>query len=98
MTAKLERSSGMLARYSSPTRSRALRLPAAVTAMAAILVSGCTTLGPNFMKPEAKVADKWREVSAEYIQASPVNYGNWWGTFNDPVLGWLVRRRQSAST
>jgi multidrug efflux system outer membrane protein len=53
-----------------------------------LLLSGCTLVGPDYVKPEVEVPDAWRVQPAEAESTANVN---WWRTFNDPVLDELVR-------
>jgi multidrug efflux system outer membrane protein len=53
-----------------------------------LFLSGCTTLGPDYEKPEVPVPENWRvpEKTAEEISNI-----EWWKAFGDPVLDELVR-------
>ncbi len=54
-----------------------------------LLIAGCT-VGPDFVTPQAEVAQTWVEASDPRVQASqPVNE-RWWKSFNDPLLDQLV--------
>jgi len=50
-----------------------------------VLVSGCATVGPDFEKPEADVADSWLEAHDPRVDTSSSAYQSWWEVFNDPV-------------
>jgi len=60
----------------------------------ALLVSGCTKLGPDFLKPDAPVANEWLEPEETpddiTITTDASDYAEWWKSFNDPVLDSLV--------
>lgn len=56
----------------------------------ALLLSGCTKVGPDFVRPEATVSPNWLEVEDKRVNNGPVNYRNWWQVFNDPVLDRLI--------
>jgi len=57
----------------------------------ALLVGGCTTVGPDFKRPEAPVAQDWIERQDPKLKVGEeVDYGAWWKAFNDPVLDHLV--------
>ena len=60
----------------------------------AALVSGCTTLGPDYERPEPTVEQKWSllEASAQFKPDAPVDDGRWWKVFDDPVLDRLIDR------
>jgi NodT family efflux transporter outer membrane factor (OMF) lipoprotein len=53
---------------------------------------GCTTLGPDYKKPEAEVEQQWLETDDLAIQAGDTAASDWWTVFNDPVLNTLVQR------
>ncbi len=55
-----------------------------------VLVSGCATVGPDFEKPEADVADSWLEAHDPRVDTSSSAYQSWWEVFNDPVLNELI--------
>ena len=58
-------------------------------------VVGCTSLGPDFEKPEALVAEDWAEVDQEKISRQPADHPEWWTVFNDPVLNQLIETARS---
>jgi UDP-N-acetylenolpyruvoylglucosamine reductase len=58
-------------------------------------VVGCTTLGPDFEKPEAPVAEDWVEVDQEKISNQPADHPEWWTVFKDPVLNQLIETARS---
>jgi NodT family efflux transporter outer membrane factor (OMF) lipoprotein len=57
----------------------------------AVLVSGCTTLGPDFTLPEAQVQPAWIDIErADFEPEQPPEDGRWWTVFGDPVLDRLI--------
>ncbi len=66
------------------------RVPRVATLSLAIVITGCTTVGPDFEKPEAQVADSWLEAHDPRVDTSTTAYQDWWGVFNDPVLNKLI--------
>ncbi len=54
------------------------------------LATGCTMVGPDFVKPEAPVKKEWIEAGNAQIKTEASDYKNWWAVFNDPVLNNLV--------
>ena len=63
----------------------------AIAVMLAVVVSGCTTLGPDFERPETDVQKDWIEApSSEFKAQEPSDDGRWWKVFNDPMLDRLV--------
>ncbi len=69
----------------SSNKSR--KIPLAV--LAAMLVTGCAKLGPDFVKPAAPVPKSWVENSAK-LKQDPAIPQNWWTVFKDPVLDRLI--------
>jgi NodT family efflux transporter outer membrane factor (OMF) lipoprotein len=55
-----------------------------------MLLTACTTLGPDFVKPTAPVEEKWIETKDPQIKAESVDHSAWWKVFNDPVLDNLI--------
>jgi NodT family efflux transporter outer membrane factor (OMF) lipoprotein len=54
------------------------------------LLAGCKTVGPDFEKPEAPVADNWLEAEDKRVDTSTSVYQDWWSVFEDPVLSSLI--------
>jgi len=54
------------------------------------LVTGCKTVGPDFEKPEAPVADTWLDAENEKVDTSSAAYQDWWEVFEDPALSSLI--------
>ena len=57
---------------------------------AVFLTTGCTMVGPDFVKPQAPVAKQWMESSDSKIITGVSEYRQWWTVFHDPVLTDLV--------
>ena len=55
-----------------------------------LALAGCTTVGPDFVKPDASVAQQWTESGQLQLNASQTDHASWWKAFNDPVLDTLV--------
>jgi NodT family efflux transporter outer membrane factor (OMF) lipoprotein len=59
--------------------------------MALILfVSGCTLVGPDYVKPEAPEPENWLESADPKIESQQSDFSQWWTAFNDPVLDQLI--------
>ena len=56
----------------------------------AVLLSGCTMVGPDYVKPTAPEHEKWLESGDPQIESKEADFGQWWTVFNDPVLNTLV--------
>ena len=55
-----------------------------------LFLSGCTTVGPNFERPDTTVADNWLEADDARVDTAKVEYQDWWEIFEDPVLTRLI--------
>jgi len=56
----------------------------------AIVFSGCTMVGPDYVKPTAQEPAQWLESSDPKIASKEVEFSNWWTVFSDPVINKLV--------
>jgi len=61
---------------------------AAISGM--LFLSSCTMVGPDFERPDTKVADNWLEAADTRVDTASVEYQDWWGIFEDPVLTGLI--------
>lgn len=73
------------------TRFAPLRLLRLILLVLAMLATGCMKVGPDFVRPDAKVLNQWLEVDDTRLRAEPGEYKEWWKGFNDPILDNLVR-------
>jgi len=61
------------------------RIKITLAALLATGLAGCTTVGPNYQRPETAVGETWvGQLSSEEVD------GAWWQKFNDPLLTELV--------
>ncbi len=56
---------------------------------AGLLASSCTTVGPEYVQPEAPLPDAW-QTSPAGLKATEYELVDWWEAFNDPILDNLV--------
>jgi outer membrane protein TolC len=68
----------------------------------AALLSACTTVGPDFKRPEVPWLDAWKGGSLESMGADrrlprSEQLQQWWRNFDDPVLDQLVAEAQRAN-
>jgi NodT family efflux transporter outer membrane factor (OMF) lipoprotein len=56
-----------------------------------LMVSGCTMVGPDLVKPEPPMLDDWAEVKSPGLSTGQTDYNGWWHVFDDPVLQSLVK-------
>jgi NodT family efflux transporter outer membrane factor (OMF) lipoprotein len=58
----------------------------------AVVVSGCTKLGPDFETLPAPPAETWLETDEPRIKEEETDISAWWQVFDDPILNELVAR------
>ncbi len=58
--------------------------------LACLLLTACNIIGPDFIKPDAPVAEQWLESNDSSILSEQGDVSNWWTVFNDPVLDALI--------
>lgn len=56
----------------------------------ALALASCTTVGPDFVQPKARVPDKWQEADSAVDTQKSAEQIRWWESFGDPVLGKLI--------
>ena len=54
------------------------------------MVSGCVSVGPDYVKPTVRVNDEWVEADGPRIKREQADLTDWWTVLNDPVLDSLV--------
>ena len=57
---------------------------------ATLFLNGCTTLGPDFERPDAQVEETWLEQQQPAVEAVDADYSQWWTVFDDTVLNALI--------
>ena len=60
-----------------------------VLGVAAVLLAGCVTVGPDYAAPQTAPAALQQASAVDYVADHPV--ATWWSQFDDPVLDQLVR-------
>jgi NodT family efflux transporter outer membrane factor (OMF) lipoprotein len=58
----------------------------------AIMLSSCTKVGPDYVRPEASISPNWLDARDVRLEVDPAKSGAWWEVFNDPVLNRLIER------
>jgi NodT family efflux transporter outer membrane factor (OMF) lipoprotein len=56
------------------------------------LFHGCTTVGPDYVRPEYAVPDQWHQKAVQGLDDGSADLQTWWKVFNDPVLESLIQR------
>jgi NodT family efflux transporter outer membrane factor (OMF) lipoprotein len=59
-------------------------------ALAAVVVSGCMMIGPDYQRPSAPLAHEWIARDANDIVRPAEPIGPWWESFDDPILSNLI--------
>jgi NodT family efflux transporter outer membrane factor (OMF) lipoprotein len=62
-----------------------------VVFVGALLLNGCTQVGPDFIRPEAQIRQQWMEADDAQVRTSPADYRMWWTAFGDPALDHLIQ-------
>jgi len=57
---------------------------------ACLPISACTKLGPEFLRPEAPVAEQWIETESPALKTQSADHSTWWQAFQDPALDRLI--------
>jgi len=57
----------------------------------AFVISGCTMVGPDYIKPTAPEPHEWLETRDTKIESKSADFSTWWTVFNDPTLNALVK-------
>ncbi|MGH8120679.1 MAG: efflux transporter outer membrane subunit, partial [Gammaproteobacteria bacterium] len=55
-----------------------------------LVLGACDAVGPDFVKPEARVEDQWLQVDTSRVNTGQTVNSEWWKAFNDPVLDALI--------
>jgi len=63
----------------------------ALLACSLLNIAACTTVGPDFVQPEAPLSEQWLDEDAEHFRVTSQELTDWWRGFEDPVLEKLVR-------
>jgi NodT family efflux transporter outer membrane factor (OMF) lipoprotein len=69
-----------------------------VFVVGSFLVTGCVTVGPDYVSPEISAPQKWTVKSSGSTTAEPGDtraLTRWWATLNDPQLSSLIDRAVS---
>lgn len=56
-----------------------------------LTLSGCTTVGPDFAKPDSKVNAGWSKQDNATLSTKSAADSNWWKSLNDPALDKLIQ-------
>ena len=56
-----------------------------------LLFSGCSLVGPDYVKPTTQEPKQWLEATDPKIESKEVDFSDWWTVFSDPVLNDLIQ-------
>jgi NodT family efflux transporter outer membrane factor (OMF) lipoprotein len=63
-----------------------------ITILALGLVTGCATVGPDYVPPESEMPDAWHQEITKGLSEGEAPLQTWWTIFDDPVLNSLIDR------
>ncbi|HWR79492.1 MAG TPA: TolC family protein, partial [Pseudomonas sp.] len=68
------------------------RSPPTLLTCIALLVSGCTQVGPDYTAPTNSWLEQWRSPALQQVsrQQSEPDFRQWWLAFDDPLLNRLI--------
>ena len=55
-------------------------------------LGACAVVGPDYLRPEPKVPDAWRQELTKNLATDKADLRTWWKTLDDPVLDSLIER------
>ena len=58
--------------------------------LVSLLISGCTMVGPDYVKPDAPEPENWLTSNEPEIKTEDTSVRDWWIVFKDPVLNDLI--------
>ena len=56
----------------------------------AMLVLGCTMVGPDYVRPPVQVEQTWIDTADKRVKTAAADYKDWWQAFKDPALNQLI--------
>jgi NodT family efflux transporter outer membrane factor (OMF) lipoprotein len=78
-----------------------MRKALAAAGLAAGVLAGCTTVGPNYIEPQAAPPAAWQRLDTTTNTSTAARSGDlasWWTALGDPALSDLVGRALAANT
>lgn len=77
------------------TPLRGIRLAARSTTYLSIIfagmfTAGCASIGPDYQRPEAPIADAWNRAVMQDLETGRPNLVAWWEILDDPLLTGLI--------
>ncbi len=59
---------------------------------AGLILQGCAAVGPDYIRPEPSMPDRWEQELAEGVAEGRAGLQTWWTVFNDPLLNELIEK------
>jgi len=60
-------------------------------AISILLVSGCATVGPDYVKPSTPEPKAWLQEKEPKIESEGADFSQWWTIFDDAILNNLIQ-------
>ena len=57
---------------------------------ALMLLAGCTKVGPDFVKPDAPIAEQWTETGELQLIPTQTDHADWWNAFVQASFRFLI--------
>lgn len=61
------------------------------------MLAACTTVGPDYERPESPLGPAWYQAEIERYETTPTEELLWWRKFNDPDLDRLIAMAHAAN-
>ena len=79
------------------TRMDSTARGAAATAVCALLLTGCITVGPDYQEPTPELPDAWQSAALQGLPDGEAALQTWWTVFEDPALEELIAHAEAAN-
>lgn len=73
------------------------KLPIVLTMLAVIMLTGCTSVGPDYVSPNSKVPERWIGENTGSFKIENRSSEQWWRLFNDPILDELIKNASDSN-
>jgi NodT family efflux transporter outer membrane factor (OMF) lipoprotein len=68
-----------------------------LTVSAILILTGCTSVGPDYVSPQVKVPEKWQIENNEKFKNENKASEKWWQLLNDPILDLLIKEASNSN-
>lgn len=73
------------------------KIPNLLTVSAVLILTGCTSVGPDYTSPQVKVPEKWQRENTVIFKNENKASEKWWKLFEDPMLDSLIKEASSSN-